>query len=60
MTHRVRHSMIIEILFVVTMFLWFITSLPVPGIAPFNWAGTWLAFVAVLLLGVFIFMPGVR
>jgi hypothetical protein len=52
--------MIIEILFVVTMFLWFLSGLPVPGVAQFTWAGTWLAFVAVLLLGLYIFMPGIR
>jgi hypothetical protein len=52
--------MILEILFVVTMFLWFLSGLPVPQLAPFNWASSWLAFVAVLLLGLFIFMPGVR
>jgi Fe2+ transport system protein B len=52
--------MIVEILFVVCMFLWFLTNLPVPQAAQFNWAGSWLAFIAVLLLGVFIFMPGIR
>jgi hypothetical protein len=52
--------MIVTILFVVTMFLWFLTNLPVPQAAQFNWAGSWLAFIAVLLLGVFLFMPGLR
>jgi hypothetical protein len=50
--------MVLEILFVVTMFLWFLTCLPVQH--PFNWAGSWLAFIAVLLLGLFLFMPGLR
>jgi hypothetical protein len=52
--------MIIEILFVVTLFLWFLTNLPVPQAAQFNWAGNWLAFIAVLLLGIFLFVPGLR
>ena len=52
--------MILEILFVVCMFLWFLTQLPVPQITQFGWAGGWLAFIAVLLLGLFIFMPGMR
>ena len=52
--------MIIEILFVVAMFLWFLASLPHPEIQRFGWAGSWLAFISVLLLGVFIFMPGLR
>jgi hypothetical protein len=52
--------MVVEILFVVCMFLWFLTNLPVPGAQQFTWAGSWLAFIAVLLLGVFIFMPGIR
>jgi hypothetical protein len=52
--------MIITILFVVTMFLWFLSNMPVPQVAPFAWAGSWLAFIAVLLLGIFLFMPGLR
>jgi hypothetical protein len=52
--------MIVTILFVVTMFLWFLSSLPVPQVAPFSWASGWLAFIAVLLLGIFIFMPALR
>lgn len=50
--------MIIEILFVITMFLWFLTILPVPQLAPFGWAGSILAFIAVLLLGLMIFWSG--
>jgi hypothetical protein len=52
--------MIVEILFVVCMFLWFLSNLPVPQAGQFSWASSWLAFIAVLLLGVFIFMPGLR
>jgi hypothetical protein len=50
--------MIIEILFVVTMFLWFLTRVPHPSIAQFEPAGGYLAFVAVLLLGIAVYMPG--
>jgi hypothetical protein len=42
------------------MFLWFLSALPVPQVQAFPWAGNWLAFIAVLLLGIFIFMPGLR
>jgi hypothetical protein len=52
--------MVIEILFVVCMFLWFLTCLPVPQVGPFSWASTWLTFIAVLLLGLYLFMPGLR
>lgn len=48
--------MIIEILFVVTMFLWFLTLLPFPPIEPYRSAAwVWLAFVAALLLGLAVF-----
>ena len=52
--------MIIEILFVVDLFLWFLSCLPVPQMQNYGWASNWLAFIAVLLLGLFIFMPGLR
>lgn len=52
--------MVVEILFIVIMLLWFLTQLPVPQVTQYPWAGGWLAFLAVLLLGVFIFMPGMR
>jgi len=52
--------MIVEILFVVTMFLWLLTVLPFPPLAPYAGAGGFLAFIAVLLLGIFIFMPALR
>jgi hypothetical protein len=54
------NAMIILVLFVVTMFLWFLTNLPVPQAQQFGWAGGWLAFIAVLLLGIFLFVPGLR
>lgn len=52
--------MILEILFVVTMFLWLISILPFPPMAPFQSSNVFFAFVAVLLLGLFIFLPGLR
>jgi hypothetical protein len=52
--------MIVEILFVVTMFLWFLCVLPVQQMQSYAPAAPWLAFIAVLLLGIFVFVPGLR
>lgn len=53
--------MIIEILFIMTMFLWFLASIPHPAIAPFaQQGGSYLAFVSVLLLGLYLFAPALR
>lgn len=52
--------MIIEILLVVDLFLWFLTLVPVPQAAAFGWASSWLAWIAVLLLTLFLFIPGLR
>jgi hypothetical protein len=52
--------MIIEILFVVCLFLWALTLLPFPPLAPYARGSDFLAFVSVLLLGLFIFLPGLR
>lgn len=52
--------MILEILFTVTMFIWLLTILPFPPLAPFAASHVFLAFTAVLLLGLFIFLPGLR
>jgi hypothetical protein len=52
--------MIIEILFVVVMFLWLLTILPFPPLAPYAASYPFFAFVAVLLLGLFIFLPALR
>jgi hypothetical protein len=51
--------MILEILFIMTMFLWFILSLP-HGATPYHTASNYFAFVAVLLLGLYLFAPGLR
>jgi hypothetical protein len=52
--------MVVTVLFIVTMFLWFLSILPVPQAAQFSWTNTWLGFIAVLLLGIFLFIPGLR
>lgn len=52
--------MILEVLFVVVMLLWFLTNFPHPSIAQFGWANGFLAWFAVLLLGLYLFMPGMR
>ena len=52
--------MIIEILFVVTLFLWLLTILPFPPLAPYSSSSNYFAFVAVLLLGLYLFAPGLR
>lgn len=52
--------MIIEVLFIMVMFLWFIFSLPHPALTPYVHTSNYFAFVAVLLLGVFLFIPALR
>ena len=50
--------MIIEILFVVDMFLWFLTVLPVAQLDPFRWSNAIFAWIAVLLLGLSFYGTG--
>lgn len=52
--------MVLEILLIVDLFLWFLSLLPVPQVHQFNWASAWLAWIAVLLLALFLFVPGLR
>ena len=52
--------MILEILFIMVMFLWLITILPLPQIQPFATSNVFFAFVAVLLLGLYLFLPALR
>lgn len=52
--------MIIEILLVVDLFLWFLSLVPVPQVSQFGWASSWLAWIGVLLLTLFLFTPGLR
>lgn len=52
-------ALIIIILWVVAMFIWFLALTP-PG-QPYAAAGRpWIAWVCVLLLGLFLFVPGLR
>jgi hypothetical protein len=50
--------MIIEILFIMVMFLWFISGFP--QAEAFKWTNPWFGFIAVLLLGLYLFAPGLR
>jgi hypothetical protein len=52
--------MVIEILVVVALFLWFLSLLPVPQVSSFGWSTSWLAWICVLLLALFLFIPGMR
>lgn len=52
--------MILEILFIMVMFLWFILSLPHPALVAYSANNNYFAFVAVLLLGLFLFAPALR
>lgn len=52
--------MVVMVLLIVCLFMWFLALLPVPQIAPFGWASGWLAWIAVVLLTVFLFVPGFR
>lgn len=52
--------MVIEVLLVVDLFLWFLSLLPMPQVSAFNWASSWLAWIAVVLLALFLFVPGLR
>lgn len=52
--------MVLEILLIVDLFLWFLSLLPIPQAAGFPWASSWLAWIAVLLLALFLFVPGLR
>jgi hypothetical protein len=52
--------MIIEMLFVVFMAVWFLTCLPVPQFSAYPWASNWLAFICVLMVGLYLFIPALR
>lgn len=52
--------MVLEILLIVALFLWFLSLLPFPQIAPLGAASGWLAWICVLLLTLFLFVPGLR
>jgi len=50
--------MILLVLFVVAMFIWFLSL--TPPAAPYVTARPWIAFICVLLLGLYIFVPTLR
>lgn len=52
--------MVIEILLIVALFLWLLSLLPVPGASAFPYATPWLAWISVLLVTLFLFIPGLR
>jgi hypothetical protein len=52
--------MVLEILLVVDLFLWLIALLPVPQMGQFSWATSWLAWIAMLLVTLILFMPHLR
>lgn len=49
--------LVIEILLIVDLFLWLLALLPIPQATQFNWATSWLAWIAVVLVTVSLFMP---
>jgi hypothetical protein len=51
-------GIILIVLWVVAMFLWFLSL--TPPAAPYAVGRPWIAWICVLLLGVFIFVPGLR
>lgn len=53
-------SQILLILLVVDLFLWLLANLGVPPAASYPAASGWLAWIAAILLTVFIVLPGVR
>jgi len=52
--------MVLEILLIVDLFLWFLSMLPIPPATGFTWASSWLAWIAAVLLTLFLFVPGLR
>ncbi len=52
--------MVLEVLLIVSLFLWFLSLLPFPPMPNYTWAHGWLAWISVLLLALFLFVPGLR
>ena len=52
--------MVIEILFIIFMVLWLLTFFPSGLQAGYPWANGVLAWLCVMLLGVYLFLPLVR
>jgi len=51
--------MIIEILFIIDMVFWASSGLP-QAEPNWNWLNRWFGFLAVLLLGLYLFVPQLR
>jgi hypothetical protein len=52
--------MVVQILFVVFMVLWLLTFFPGPHVANYPWANNVLAWLSVLMLGFWLFLPMAR
>lgn len=50
--------MILLVLFVVAMFIWFLSL--TPPAQPYAMMSPWIAWICVLLLGIYLFVPGLR
>jgi Fe2+ transport system protein B len=50
---------VVEILIVVSLFLWFLSLLP-PAASQFAWSTSWLAWISVVLIALFLFLPAMR
>jgi amino acid permease len=52
--------MILEILIIVTTFLWALSLLPFPQVTPYRESSYYFAFVDVLLIVLYLFASGLR
>jgi hypothetical protein len=51
---------VLTVLIIVTMFLWGLTILPLAPLEPYARGSAFLTFIAVLLIVLFLFVPGLR
>jgi hypothetical protein len=57
----VMGGIVLVVLFTVVMLLWFLANMSIPAAAPYTDTGRrWLAFFSVLLLALYILVPGLR
>jgi len=52
-------SLILTVIFVMCMFMWLLSALPVPQTEPFRWVHPIIAWIAVAILG-FVVLGGAR
>jgi len=52
--------MVVQILFIIFMVLWLLTFFPGPHLANYPWANNVLAWLSVLMLGLWLFLPTAR